>query len=170
MLYQSLDYDRFNDRVETRIQAFLRSRLLPFPLLLVITQLVIQFLKVSRKERMKSSNPIIPETSLELIILIITIRRKRGHETEGIIQLKLDCMIQLNISTFPISWVPGSLSLGIQAVIPPFLRFTGRVSSLCIAKLHSRFLRSRRLPLSRPKGQILTTPFPDTASLVLIHP
>lgn len=89
---------------------------------------------------------------------------------EGIIQLKLDCMIQLNISTFPMSWVPGSLSLGIQAVIPPSLRLTGRVSSLCIAKLHNRFLGSRRLPLSRPKGQILTTPFPDTASLVLIHP
>lgn len=71
---------------------------------------------------------------------------------EGIIYLRLDCEIQLNVSTFPISWVPGSLSLGIQAVIPPFLGLTGNVSSLCMPKLHNRFLRSRRLPLSKQKG------------------
>lgn len=74
---------------------------------------------------MKSSNSITPETSLELIIIII-IRRRSGYEMEGIIQLRLGCRIQ-PMPTLLISWVPGSLLLRIQIAIPLFLRLTGKV-------------------------------------------
>lgn len=75
---------------------------------------------------MKSSNSITPETSLELIIIIIIRRRRSGYEMEGIIQLRLGCRIQ-PMPTLPISWVPGSLLLRIQIAIPLFLRLTGKV-------------------------------------------
>ena len=97
---------------------FLRPKppFFPFSLLGIITQLEIQFLKLSRKERMNSSSSIISEVSFEFTIIMI----RRRHEMEKIIQLRLDCMIQLSMSTLPISWVPGFLSLRIQLILLPW--------------------------------------------------